>query len=93
MTYLWLPPGCKATSVNDNGYGIYDLWDLGEFDAKNNGKPSRTKWGSKEELQQFCAMANEYGIRVLWDTVLNHKAAADEKEHSWGVKVDSHGTS
>ena len=93
VTHLWLPPGCKATSTHDNGYGIYDLWDLGEFDAKSNGKPKRTKWGSKDQLEALCAKANEVGIGVLWDAVLNHKAAADGKERSRGMKVDSQGES
>ena len=29
---VWIPPCCKATSDQDVGYGIYDLYDLGEFD-------------------------------------------------------------
>ena len=91
ISHVWIPPGCKATSAQDNGYGIYDLWDVGEFDAKRNGKPSRTKWGSKQELESFCTKAQDLGIGVLWDAVLNHKAVADEKEPSWGVKVDSNG--
>jgi alpha-amylase len=91
ISHIWLPPGCKATSAHDNGYGIYDLWDLGEFDAKNNGRERRTKWGTKAELESLCAKATALGIDVLWDAVLNHKASADDKEASWGVKVDSHG--
>lgn len=93
ITHIWLPPGCKAQSVHDNGYAIYDLWDLGEFDAKSDGNSSRTKWGSKDQLLALCETARSYGIGVLWDAVLNHKAAADAKEPSWGVKVDPHGTS
>ena len=31
---LWIPPACKASSPSGNGYDIYDLYDLGEFDAK-----------------------------------------------------------
>ena len=91
ISHIWLPPSCKATDVQDNGYGIYDLWDLGEFDAKKNGQPRRTKWGSKAELEAFCMKASEVGVGVMCDAVLNHKAAADEKEDSWGVKVDSKG--
>jgi alpha-amylase len=91
VSHVWIPPGCKATSAHDAGYGIYDLWDLGEFDAKNDGKPSRTRWGSKLELESLCAKANQLGIGILWDAVLNHKAAADAKETSWGVKVDPKG--
>lgn len=36
ITAVWLPPFCKATGTNDVGYGIYDLFDLGEFDQKGN---------------------------------------------------------
>src|ERR1700761_2447420 len=72
ISHIWIPPGCKATSTQDNGYGVYDLWDLGEFDAKDNDKPSRTKWGSKAELEKFCTKAKEFGVGILWDTVLNH---------------------
>ncbi|KAJ9601967.1 hypothetical protein H2200_013526 [Cladophialophora chaetospira] len=91
ISQIWIPPGCKATSVDDTGYGIYDLWDLGEFDAKADGKPVRTKWGSKHELERFCAKAEQLGIGILWDAVLNHKAAADGKEPSFGIKVDGNG--
>jgi alpha-amylase len=91
VSHIWLPPGCKATNIQDNGYGIYDLYDLGEFDAKNDGKPARTKWGSRAELQSLCAKANEAGVGILWDAVLNHKATPDGKETSWGVKVDPKG--
>ena len=88
MSHIWLPPGCKSTNVHDNGYGIYDLWDLGEFEAKGS---RRTKWGVREELDDLCKEANRLGIAVLWDAVLNHKAAADGKETSNGIKVDPRG--
>ena len=90
ITHLWLPPGCKATNAQDNGYGIHDLWDLGEFKAKRS---RRTKWGTREELNTFCEKAHQLNIGVLWDAILNHKAGADGKEVSQGVKVDSTGNS
>ena len=35
FTALWLPPAYKgAAGVKDVGYGVYDLYDLGEFDQK-----------------------------------------------------------
>jgi alpha-amylase len=35
FTSLWLPPAYKGSSgVDDVGYGVYDLYDLGEFDQK-----------------------------------------------------------
>lgn len=69
---MWIPPGCKAATPVGNGYDIYDLYDLGEFDQKSQ---TRTKWGSKRELVDMIDTANSHGIGILWDAVLNHKAA------------------
>ena len=86
---IWIPPGCKASSASySNGYDIYDLYDLGQFDQKG-GKA--TKWGSKEELLQLVKKANEVGMGIYWDAVLNHKAGADDKEKCMAVEVDPNG--
>lgn len=71
-----------------NGYDIYDLWDLGEFDQKGT---RATKWGSIEELRALLKAANELGLDVIWDTVLNHKAGADRTSEVWAVEVDKKG--
>ncbi|KAK3400442.1 glycoside hydrolase superfamily [Sordaria brevicollis] len=85
ITQLWIPPACKASWKTGNGYDIYDLYDLGEFDQKGSRK---TKWGSKSELQQLVALGVQYGVSVLFDAVLNHKAAADFKEPVLARRVD-----
>ena len=37
FTALWLPPVYKGSGgINDVGYSIYDLFDLGEFDQKDS---------------------------------------------------------
>jgi alpha-amylase len=82
---LWIPPGCKASSPSGNGYDIYDLYDLGEFDAKGS---VGTKWGTKQELLDLVNKANEVGVGIYWDAVLNHKAAADKTEKCKAVEVD-----
>lgn len=82
---IWIPPCCKATGTNDVGYGVYDLWDLGEFDQKGN---VRTKYGTRQELEEAVAALHEQGIQVYGDAVLNHKAGADEAEQFQVVKVD-----
>lgn len=82
---MWIPPGCKAGWHGSNGYDIYDLYDLGEFDQKGS---RYTKWGTKEELVDMVKTANAHGIGIYWDTVLNHKAAADYSEPAIAVKVD-----
>lgn len=87
---MWIPPGCKAMSPSGNGYDIYDLYDLGEFDQKGS---RATKWGTKEELLELTRTAQNLGIGVIWDAVLNHKAAADYTERFLAVKVDPKGRS
>lgn len=77
FTAIWLPPVCKATGTNDVGYGVYDLYDLGEFDQKGS---VRTKYGTKEELLALIGEAKQLGISIYADVVLNHKAGADEME-------------
>jgi len=85
-TSLWIPPACKATNPMDNGYGIYDLYDLGEFDTKGS---IATKWGTKHELQMLCRAAQQLDIGIIFDAVLNHRAAADGSEEVKVVRVDS----
>ncbi|MDO5017769.1 MAG: alpha-amylase [Lagierella massiliensis] len=81
---IWLPPFCKATGTNDVGYGIYDLYDLGEFDQKGS---VRTKYGTKEELKSLINTLHKYNISVYGDIILNHKAGADEEELFKAVQV------
>lgn len=85
FTAIWLPPMSKATSEFDVGYGIYDLFDLGEFDQKGQ---VRTKYGTKDELITLINTCHEHGISVYADIVLNHKAGADESEVFKVVKVN-----
>ena len=82
---IWLPPFCKATGTNDTGYGIYDLYDLGEFDQKGS---IRTKYGTKEELLALIKEMHDNNILVYADIVMNHKASADYTEKFMAVKVD-----
>lgn len=85
ITGIWLPPMSKATSTYDVGYGIYDLFDLGEFDQKGS---VRTKYGTKEELLSLINKAHELNMSVYADIVLNHKASADYSEEFMAVKVN-----
>ena len=41
ISHVWMPPAFKATNEKDVGYGVYDLFDLGEFDQKGT---VRTKY-------------------------------------------------
>ncbi|KAK7222800.1 hypothetical protein V2G26_010803 [Clonostachys chloroleuca] len=82
---IWVPPGCKASSKEGNGYDIYDLYDLGEFDQKGS---MATKWGTKEQLVKLCSTAKKNDVGIYWDAVLNHRFAADRKEKCQAVEVD-----
>jgi alpha-amylase len=78
ITSLWLPPAYKGTGGGmDVGYGVYDLFYLGEFDQKGS---VRTKYGTKAEYVEAIAVAQTAGMRIYADVVFNHKMGADEAE-------------
>jgi len=78
ITSLWLPPAYKGTGGGmDVGYGVYDIFDLGEFDQKGS---IRTKYGTKDEYLRAIKAAQDLGIKVYADVVFNHKLGADEEE-------------
>lgn len=83
---IWLPPVFKSTGTNDVGYGVYDIYDLGEFDQKGS---IRTKYGTKDELIDMINEFHEQGIKVYADVVLNHMAGADRPEKFKAIKVDN----
>ncbi len=86
INYLWLPPCFKsAGGINDTGYGVYDLYDMGEFMQKGS---IRTKYGTKQEYLDAIKYLQKSGIKVLADIVLNHRFGADEKEEIIAYKVD-----
>ena len=75
ITALWLPPAYKGIGGKDEvGYGVYDVYDLGEFDQKGTIK---TKYGSKDEYLNCIQVLNQAGIEAYADIVLNHKMGAD----------------
>lgn len=85
VTAVWIPPAYKATTQKDEGYGAYDLYDLGEFDQKGT---VRTKYGTKKELREMIDELHKYHINVYLDAVMNHKAAADYTEKFLAREVD-----
>lgn len=78
ITHAWLPPAYKGSSgAASVGYDVYDLYDLGEFDQKGT---VATKYGSRDSYLKAIAAAQQQGIRVIADIVLNHRLGGDEKE-------------
>jgi alpha-amylase len=86
ITALWLPPPYKAAAGGYSvGYDVYDLYDLGEFDQKGT---IRTKYGTRNELEEATKTLKVAGIQVILDVVVNHKGGGDEVEKMMAVKVD-----
>ena len=78
VTGVWLPPAYKgAAGKEDVGYGVYDIYDLGEFDQKGS---IPTKYGTKEEYIAAIQALQAKGIQVYADIVLNHRIGADKTE-------------
>lgn len=86
ITAVWLPPPTKASSQDGNGYDVYDLWDLGEFDVKGG---VATKWGTKQDYLDCVAELQKHGVVSYVDAVLNHKAGADFSETFHATEMDS----
>ena len=86
FTDVWLPPAFKGhTGSNDVGYGVYDLYDLGEFDQKGS---IPTKYGTKDEYLAAVEALHAQGLSVMADMVLNHRMGADFTQDTTGTKVD-----
>ncbi|HIK08234.1 MAG TPA: alpha-amylase [Trichormus sp. M33_DOE_039] len=78
FTALWLPPAYKGfAGAYDVGYGVYDLFDLGEFDQKGS---VRTKYGTRQQYLDAVKSLQTHGLQVYADAVLNHKMGGDGVE-------------
>ena len=95
ISALWLPPAYKGIGGGtDVGYGVYDLYDLGEFDQKGS---VRTKYGTRQQYLDAIAGLKRAGIQIYADGVLNHRMGADRAEpsratpYSKGNRVDAKG--
>ncbi len=59
------------------GYGVYDMYDLGEFDQKGS---VRTKYGTKEQYLNAVRAVQRAGLQIYADVVLNHRMGGDTAE-------------
>ena len=82
ITALWLPSPCKGNwGIGDMGYGIYDLYDLGNYNQKNT---TETRFGSRLELSNLIFACHQSPkIEVYADAVLNHNYG------EWGQNEES----
>ncbi|WP_191906338.1 alpha-amylase domain-containing protein [Hymenobacter baengnokdamensis] len=78
ITAMWLPPAYKgAAGGYDDGYGVYDRYDLGEFNQKGS---VATRYGTLAQLQSCVSALHGKGIQVYEDMVMNHFMGADAQE-------------
>jgi alpha-amylase len=77
ITALWLPPAYKGQNGWDVGYGVYDMYDLGEFYQKGT---VATKYGTKAEYLRAIDTAHNNGINIYGDVVFNHRGGAEATE-------------
>jgi len=85
ITALWLPPAYKGASGSaDVGYGVYDMYDLGEFNQKGS---VRTKYGTKAEYLAAINAAHNAGVKIYGDVVFNHRGGADATEQVNAIRV------
>ncbi|MBD3881464.1 alpha-amylase [Phormidium tenue FACHB-886] len=85
FTAIWLPPPCKGSNgIDDTGYAVYDLFDLGEFDQCGT---VRTRYGTRSQLLDAIQAIQAVGMQVYGDCVLHHKHGGDEVEELEAVPV------
>ena len=76
ISSLWTPIPAKGNwGIYDSGYGIYDHYDLGNYEQKGTVE---TRYGSRAELGLMIATMHKAGIKVYSDVVLNHLYGGDE---------------
>ena len=66
---LWLPPPTKAGGGFSVGYDLFDRFDLGAKDQKGS---VATRYGTEQELLDLIRVAHRFGIRVYFDSIMNH---------------------
>jgi len=76
---IWTPCQAKGNwGITDNGYGIYDHYDLGNYEQKGSVE---TRFGSRSELEAMMSTMHQGPkIDVYSDVVLNHVYSSDKNE-------------
>lgn len=77
---LWLPPpnkGCEGTA--DIGYAVYDRFDLGDKDQRGTVE---TRYGSRKDLENLSREIHRYGLRLIFDMVMNHNGNPSRIENA-----------
>jgi len=77
---IWVPSPAKGNfGIYDMGYGIFDPYDLGNYNQKGT---TETRFGSRLELEQMISTMHTNQIDVYADIVLNHLYTGDSEDES-----------
>jgi alpha-amylase len=85
FTGLWVPPPSKGNfGIYDMGYGLYDHYDLGNYNQKGT---TETRFGSRSELNSMISAAHSTSggapyMNIYADIVLNHIYTGDSESQS-----------
>ena len=80
ITGIWTPAPSKGNfGIWDMGYGIFDHYDLGNYNQKGT---TETRFGSRAELIAMVNAMHAEGIEVYADIVLNHIYTSDDEEET-----------
>jgi glycosidase len=84
-TAVWLPPPTKgAEGTADVGFSVYDRFDLGDKDQRGT---IRTKYGTKEEAIRLVEEAHRLGLKVYFDTIMNHNSNPAKIENAGAIAM------
>lgn len=84
-TAIWLPPPTKgAEGAADVGFSVFDRFDLGDRDQRGT---IATKYGTKDDAKALVREAHRFGLKVYFDTVMNHNANPGKIENP-GVTLE-----
>jgi len=86
ITSVWLPPAYKGQAgANDVGYGVYDLYDLGEFDQKGT---VATKYRHQGRVRARGSCAQGRGGAGAWRHRAQPSHGADGSESVLATECD-----
>ena len=87
FTGMWIPPPSKGNwGITDMGYGLFDHYDLGNYNQKGS---TQTRFGSRSELNSMITAMHNNNIKVYADIILNH-IYGDEAEREVNPAVKSY---
>ena len=70
IDYLWITP-VFLSPMNDNGYDVADYYKI------------NPQFGTMDDMEKLLKEANEKGIKILMDLVVNHTS----DEHKWFIEA------